>query len=242
MKNRSEQTQEMVTREAYNALQKDFDEFIYLVSHDLNAPLRHIRAFSQLLMERLQEHVGQDEKRFCDIVTQSVYKLEAMLDGLLTLSRINTTGKAFEPVDCNDLMNKLLTYDLAGLVKQSGALVEISDLPTIHGDAAQLTQLFTALIENAIKFQPLGQKPQVAITSTQLADGRWQIQVADNGIGVAPEYAEGIFEVFRTLHSEKEYDGIGMGLAHAMAIARRHQASLTCEARLPRGSYFNVTF
>jgi hypothetical protein len=185
--------------------------------------------------------------------------MRAMIDALLDLSRVKTRGRPFEPVDTEEILDRTLRV-LARVIQESGAEVTHDPLPTVMGDAAQLTQVFQNLIANAIKFRREGVAPRVHIAAAlppssfprggedtavplerEIEPRAWVFSVTDNGIGIDPQQADRIFEIFQRLHTEDEYPGLGMGLALCKRIVERHGGRIWVEAAPGAGSTFHFT-
>ena len=131
--------------------------------------------------------------------------------------------------------------DLEWRVTQSGAQIDIADLPAIVGDRFQIGQLFLNLIGNALKFRKAGAQPQVVVASRVIADGEVEITVADNGVGFDEKYLDRIFEPFQRLHTHSEYEGTGIGLAICHKIIIRHGGTITASSTPGEGATFKVT-
>lgn len=205
-------------------LRENFQNFIYTISHDLSAPIRTVVAFSELLQKQADELLDEKSKHYLSFIVNGGEKAQSMLAGLLDYSRLNTRQKKPLLANTHHIVENCLKT-LSEKIDATGAQIQIDELPPIHADEDQLYQLFLALIDNAIKFQPNGSVPTVHIHAEKSEDsdiGGWRFWVEDNGIGVEPRFAEEIFSVFRRLHREAEYPGIGMGLALAKRIVEQH--------------------
>jgi len=172
-----------------------------------------------------------------------------MIDALLDLSRVKTRGRPFEPVDTGALLMRTLRV-LERVIEESGAEVTQDPLPTVRADAAQLGQVFQNLIANAVKFRREGVAPRIHVSATGprarggddvASPGQWIFSVRDNGIGIDPNQADRIFEVFQRLHTEEEYPGLGMGLALCKRIIERHGGRIWAESAPDGGSLFCFT-
>ncbi len=228
-----------VPAERYEALQKEFDEFTYIVSHDLNAPLRHIREVSKILMDRLADKIGPEERRFAAVIEQSIYKTEAMINALLQYSRLNTRSQPFVAVDCS-LQAGLATKSLHRQIEEKNARIAINALPSIQGDPGQIHMLFSQLLDNSLKFSRLGIAPEITIAAERQVNG-WHFVVEDNGIGIGQDYQEKIFSLFRSVHEKKEIQGIGVGLPLCRKIVQRHGGRIWCESTGKEGARFHFT-
>ncbi len=216
----------------------ELEQFAYVASHDLQEPLRMVTSYTQLLRKRYSDRFGGDATEFMDYIVEGGQRMQALITDLLDLSRVNTTKKAFEPV----AFGQVLADSLAALksrIAESDAVISHDALPTVLGDARQLSQVLLNLIGNAIKFS--GKKtPQVHITA-QREDERWHFSVADNGIGIDARFFERIFVIFQRLHTREEYPGTGIGLAICKKIVERHGGSIWVDSMLGRGTTFHFT-
>jgi light-regulated signal transduction histidine kinase (bacteriophytochrome) len=157
---------------------------------------------------------------------------------LLTYSRVGMRGKQIEPTDCETVLNQSLN-NLKVAIEEKGAVVTHDPLPTVMADNPQLGQLFQNLIGNAIKFQ--GNKPlRVHVSASRNGNG-WTFSVRDNGMGIAPGYAERIFVIFQRLHSREQYPGTGIGLAICKKIVERHGGRIWVESEVGKGATFYFT-
>jgi signal transduction histidine kinase len=161
-----------------------------------------------------------------------------LINGLLAFSRVGTQGKELEDVESAEAMEDAL-QNLSIAIEESGAHVSVEgELPTVQADRGQLMQLFQNLVSNAIKF--CQEKPVVRISAS--AKGRWvEFSVADNGIGIDPEHAERIFQIFQRLHSRDEYEGTGIGLALCRRIVERHHGEIRVGRSPDGGADFRFT-
>lgn len=220
-------------------LRAELEGFLFAVSHDLQRPIRHARCYSELLMRRCEQRLDAESIELADRVVKAGREAQALLEGLLRLSRVSTRGKPFAPTDCNELLDSA-AHRLATAVEESGAEIERSALPVVDADADQLEDVFTLLIENAIKFRNPARPPRIAVGAEE-CDGRWVFAVRDNGIGIDPKDHGRIFVVFQRLHTAAEYPGLGLGLAMCKAVVERHGGLLTVDSELGRGATFRFS-
>ncbi|HIE30943.1 MAG TPA: GHKL domain-containing protein, partial [Methanosarcinales archaeon] len=157
---------------------------------------------------------------------------------LLTFSRVGTRGKPFKSTDCALVLEQTLA-NLQMAIEDRGAVITHDALPTVMADDSQLVQLFQNLIENAIKFQS-EDPPRIHISAEQKGD-EWVFSVADNGIGIEPEFFDRIFVIFQRLHGVDEYSGTGIGLAVCKKIVERHGGHIWVESEPGKGSTFYFT-
>jgi len=219
---------------------KEYKNYVYTISHDLSAPIRSIVGFSRLLEDELPEGLTEDAKLYLNMILQSGEKMQRMMSGLLAFSRLNTTAQNFSAIDMNALLAECLV-DFQPVIAARQAQIEVSPLPNITGDRNQILQLFTQLIDNAIKFLPPERVPQVHISALPSEKDSPHFVIEDNGIGIEEKFHDRIFEIFRRLHADEEYPGVGMGLALAKKIVARHGGDIWVESSPLGGSAFYFT-
>jgi signal transduction histidine kinase len=217
----------------------DLEAFAYLASHDLAAPLRAVGGFVELLGRRYADQLDDDAREIIGHAVDGVHRMQTMIDDLLLYSRAGTADLQREEVAISDLAAGALR-DLAPAVAETGADVEVGDLPTVRADRSQLQRVFQNLLSNALKYTAPDVEPRVRLTSRPSEAG-WEIAVADNGIGIEPRNAERIFEMFARVHGGAEYRGTGLGLAISRRIVERHGGRLWVEANPGGGSVFRLT-
>lgn len=233
---------------------RDLEQFAYIASHDLQAPLRNVRQGLELLDEHLQESLGvsfdDEAAELRNLTVAAVLRMEEMIQGLLSYSRLERGGVSLgDPIDLRVLAEEVLDQMRPELTKV-GAQVEIGALPTVNGDQIQLRQLVQNLVENAYKYRDPDRPLHLAIeakpvvgTAPEPSDdtGRttWQVSIGDNGIGIEPQQRERVFELFRRAHAG--YEGVGLGLAICQRIVERHGGDIWVEDGLGGGSIFHFT-
>ena len=199
---------------------EDLEQFSYAVSHDLQAPLRNIASFLQLLQRRYAPQLDGEANEYIDFAVGGAKRLSEMIHDLLEYSRVGTQGQPFAPVALDGVVRTAL-QNLALMIADSHADIGVEALPTVMGDHIQLVRLFQNLIGNAVKYQPAGAVPVIWITWRRTA-GAHEIAVSDNGIGIPPDLTGQLFKVFKRLHTHEQYEGTGVGLALCKRIVNRH--------------------
>ncbi len=218
----------------------ELEQFAYVVSHDLQAPLRRVLAFGTLLDKEAGPALGDEARDYLARIQKSSLRMQRLIEGLLTYARVSTRGQPFTTVKLAAVIQQALE-DLAPRLEESRGRVDVGDVPTVKADELQMYQLFQNLIGNALKFAARGRPPRVRVFSTLLGDGRVTISVEDNGIGFSPQDADRMFQPFQRLHTEEEYPGSGIGLAVCQKIVARHGGTITANGRPGEGSTFIVT-
>lgn len=203
----------------------ELEQFAYIASHDLQAPLRNIAGFVQLLERRYRERLEGDGLEFLDFIGQGVRQMKALIEDLLALSRVGRGAESrLELKPLAETLDEALK-PLSAQIASSGAEILRGELPAVLAEHRLLAQLFQNLIGNGLKFQRPGGQPRVEIRCA--AEGeRWHLVIADNGIGIPPAQLEAVFAIFRRLHPQDEYEGSGIGLAICRKIAVHHGGEL----------------
>ncbi len=216
----------------------ELEQFASVASHDLQEPLRVITSYLQLLDRRYKDRLDADARRFIARTVDGAARMKRLIAELLTYSRVGTRGNAFEPTKCSEALSQGID-NLQVAIEESGALVTHGVLPTVLADDVQLVQLFQNLIGNAIKFCG-NHQPKIHVGASR-EDTEWVFFVQDNGIGIDREHSERIFLIFQRLHTQKEYEGTGVGLATCRKIIERHGGRIWVESVPQVGSTFYFT-
>lgn len=223
-------------------------EFAFIASHDLQEPLRKILTFGDRLASSLGERLSEMERDYLARMQKVTRRMQTMLDGLLEYSRVSIKTRPYLPVDLTRAVNEAVS-NLHLRVVETGAVVSITPLPTIHADFTQMIQLFQNLIGNAIKFQRKDVPPRITVSGKLIPDkksrnpgaSRCELRFEDNGIGFDRKYFERIFLPFERLQGRQGPDGAGMGLAICRKIVERHGGIITAESEPGNGTLFIVT-
>ncbi len=216
----------------------ELQQFVHIVSHDLNEPLRTVANFVSMLAKRYQGKLDAEADEYIAFAVDGAKRMQELLKDLLAYTRVGGSTDVFKPVDCEALLTQTLD-NLRLAVADSGAEVTHDPLPTVRGDVTLLGQVFQNLIGNALKFR--GAAAARAHVSARKENGHWRFAVHDNGIGIAPQHAEQIFQVFQRLHTRREYPGTGIGLAICKKIVERHGGRIWVESLPEQGSTFLFT-
>jgi PAS domain S-box-containing protein len=218
---------------------EDLQQFAYVVSHDLKAPLRIVKGFLNLLRENTQHHLDSESEEYIHFAIDGIEKMERLIQDLLNYSRINSRGQEPVPTDAEAVLRDVLLGLELSLEAQDTEVTH-DTLPTVMADATQLRQLFQNLIDNALKFSNHQQQPRVHI-GVERQGNEWAFSVGDNGIGIAAKDQERIFGVFERLYTDEEYEGTGIGLAVCKKIVERHGGRMWVESEVGEGSTFYFT-
>ena len=216
----------------------ELEQFAYVASHDLQEPLRMVSSYTQLIARRYNDKLDGDAREFMNYVVDGAARMKQLIEDLLAYSRVGTKGKEFKPASLEAPLKRAIT-NLRAAIEESGAAVTCDALPTVDIDEVQLTQLFQNLIGNALKFR--GQAaPRIHVSASE-ENAEWRVAIADNGIGIEPQYFERIFMLFQRLHTMGEYPGTGIGLAICKKVVERHGGRIWVESQLGRGAAFHFT-
>ncbi|HMT28819.1 MAG TPA: ATP-binding protein [Bacteroidia bacterium] len=238
---------EMLNRELLKS-NKDLEQFAYVASHDLQEPLRKIQTFTQILNnssdneEQIKYYIGK--------INQSAFRMQQLIQDVLNFSRISNSDDAIIPTDLNKIVENLkLDFEL--LLKEKDAVIICPELPVIQGIPMQLTQLFSNLISNSIKYND--KQPVIKIlfdyplfgeiekfTKLKKSLSYIRIQFEDNGIGFEPKFSEQIFDIFQRLHGKQAYSGTGIGLALCKKIVENHGGLIFAEGMPGEGAKFTI--
>lgn len=230
---------------------RELEDFAFVASHDLQEPLRKIRAFGNRLESGYNDVIDERGKDYLARMLNAAERMSMLISDLLAFSRVSTRGKEFDEVDLNTTIQTVLS-DLEIAIDEKSAEINVGHMPVIRGDKSQLEQLFLNLISNAIKFQSEGTKPVVNINAIEATESdthdiimseeyEWiKISVKDNGIGFDQSFAEKIFAPFQRLHGRSEYKGTGIGLAVCRRIVERHNGQISAISALGQGATFSI--
>ncbi len=229
------------TAEELKRSNEELERFASVASHDLQEPLRKIQAFGDRLQAKCGDVLSEQGRDYLERMQNAAARMRTLINDLLTFSRVTTRGQPFSPVDLAQVAREVLS-DLEVRIGQTGARVDVGDLPTVDADSTQMRQLFQNLIGNALKFQLEGKTPHVQIRAVRRdADAMWEITVQDNGIGFDAKHAERIFGIFQRLHGRGEYEGTGIGLAVCEKIIARHGGAIEARGVPGEGATFVVS-
>jgi PAS domain S-box-containing protein len=231
----------------------NLQQFAYVASHDLQEPLRKIQQFGDLLQVRFANIIDEDGFNYLERMQKAAEQMSKLIRDLLAYSRIATRQQAFEPVSLNTVLADVLeTLDWD--IQQSGAQIDLDELPVVRGDGAQLGQLFQNLLTNGLKFIQPEQAPQIevryfhrsldelpaSVHPSQTTPFYHHISVHDQGVGFEEKYLDRIFQVFQRLHGKNQYSGTGVGLAICQRVVENHGGAITASSQPGQGATFSV--
>ena len=213
-------------------------EFAYVISHDLQEPLRAVSSYLDLLKNRIGDDLDEKSQMYVDMATDGAVRMRALIQDLLRLSRVETKGKPLEPADTSEILRRALA-SLRVAIEESGAKVTHDEMPTVVADTTQLQQLLQNLISNAIKYRE-ERTPEIHV-GVKAGAATWEFYVRDNGIGIEEKFKSRIFGIFERLHTRQEYPGNGIGLAICKKIVERHGGIIWLDSIVGEGSTFHFT-
>lgn len=234
------QAEETLTRtaESLRSSNYDLERFAFVASHDLQQPLRMVTGFIELLDSRYAAQLEATAREFIAYALDGARRMERLIKDLLALSRVGTAPAPPKPVDSSQILEQVL-MTLRVPMEEAGAIVRRSELPQVVIDPVQLGQIFQNLIGNALKFHGAA-APRIDISARRVGPD-YEFLVTDNGLGIAAEHREQIFEMFERLPGRERHTGSGIGLAICKKIAERHGGRIWMDSGVAPGSVFHFT-
>ncbi len=217
---------------------QELEQFASVASHDLQEPLRMVASYVQLVRDRWKGKLDPESEEFFAFALDGAERMQRLILDLLTYSRVGSQSKPFIPIDCEIVLERVLS-NLKVSIEERGAQITHGPLPEVQGDIVQLTQLFQNLIGNALKFQK--DKAPAVHVQAEKKKGEWQFSIRDNGIGILKKDFDRIFVIFQRLHARDQYPGTGIGLSICKKIVERHGGRIWLESEPGRGTTFYFT-
>lgn len=217
---------------------KDLEQFAYVASHDLQEPLRMVASFTQLLEMQYKDKLDDKGLEYIAFAVDGAKRMQELINDLLVFSRVTSKADGFKPVDMCKVYDEVL-FNLEIIIEENDAVITRDSLPVIFADYSQMVQIFQNLIGNALKYRSK-KTPNIHI-SIGAKDNHWLFAVKDNGIGIESEFTDKIFDIFRRLHTNDEYEGTGIGLSITKRIVERHGGKIWVESEPGQGSTFYFT-
>jgi signal transduction histidine kinase len=217
---------------------EELEHFAYLASHDLQEPLRTIMSYVGLLEHRSADRLDERERSWLGFVSDGAERMSHLIADLLEYSRSGRSDGDARPTPLNDVWD-LAVANLERSINDAGATVTRGDLPVVRAHPRELTSMFQNLIANGLKYR--GEAAPEVHAAARRRDGRWELSVSDNGMGIDPRFHERVFGLFQRLHTAEEYPGTGMGLAIVKKIVESNGGSVRVESAPGAGATFIVS-
>ncbi|MEV6721959.1 ATP-binding protein [Streptomyces xanthochromogenes] len=212
----------------------ELEQFAYVASHDLQEPLRKVSSFTQLLQRRYGGQLDERADQYIDFAVDGANRMQTLINDLLEFSRVGRVHNNHQAVDLGRALDRTLS-SLSLSIEETGAEITYDPLPTLIADSTQMGMLWQNLIGNAVKFRRAGQTPRIHVSAVR-DDVLWRFTVTDNGIGIAPEYADKVFVIFQRLHTKDAYSGSGIGLAMCKKIVEFHGGTIAVDLTHEHGT------
>lgn len=223
-------------------LNREINHLVSITSHDLREPSRKISMFAQLLKNSLKDKLNDDEKENLEFVLDGANRMTQIVAGIRTYSELANSEFSLENTDLKEIVNHLEKADLSAILKETGGTIEVPRfMPKVKASPVLMRHLLKNLIANGIKYRNNQVKPNIEIRAKSTGEGKIRIEVQDNGIGIKEEFHEDIFKMFKCLHLQQEYRGIGIGLALCKKIMEKHDGEIGVESKLGEGATFWFT-
>lgn len=216
----------------------ELQRFAVVAAHDLQEPLRLVASYTQLLQRRYHGRLDPDADEFIGFAVEGAERMKMLIQDLLDYSHVDADQHPFAEIDCGTIVAATLE-DMGAAMAETGAHVEVLPLPKVTGDAAQIGLVFQNLLSNALKFRRAA--PEIEVSARRAEAGWWEFVIRDNGIGIAPNYIDQLFTLFRRLHTRQEYPGSGLGLAICRRIVERHGGRIWAESQEGVGTAIHFT-
>jgi light-regulated signal transduction histidine kinase (bacteriophytochrome) len=238
---RAQQKQLSTLIEQVSQSNAELEAFAYVISHDLQEPLRMIASYMRLIERRYPEKLDDEGREFIGYAVDGAKRMQSMITDLLEYSRINRLGHSFALCDAEQCLNSALR-NLMPRLTEAGGVVDAQVLPTVFADGSQVIRLFQCLIDNAITFRDPQRPPRIRISAARGEQpGEWVFSVEDNGIGIEAQFSDRIFQMFQRLHARGQLGGNGIGLAVCKRIVERHHGRIWLRSKVGEGSVFSFT-
>ncbi len=227
-----------ILNESLTAKNQQLDHFAYVASHDLQEPLRTVSNYLEIFQEDFPERLDGEATLYFNFINSAVERMRNLISGLLSFSRIGTSGSV-EQIDLNQTLSRIKD-DFSSLIEEKKIIIESDVLPAVVGHKIEIKQLFQNLISNAIKFAKPGVTPYIKISFDETANFH-NFHITDNGIGVPDKDFTKIFDMFSRLHSTKDYEGQGIGLAFCKKIVELHHGNIWVTSKFGEGTTFHFS-
>lgn len=235
---RQEEDRDRLVRELRGS-NENLSQFSFIVSHDLQAPLRTIRSFAELLARKLKEQQDPETEQFVSLIVRGAENMQRIIEGLIRFAQAGEEPLVMEPVSMQAVLAGARLH-LQSLITEKSAQITHSPLPIVRGDATLLLQLLQNLVGNALKYSKTGVAPHIEVSARQISNEEFEFGIQDNGVGISANNFEAIFAPLKRLHGQ-EIAGAGIGLAICRKIVERHGGRIWVQSQLGTGSTFYFT-
>jgi PAS domain S-box-containing protein len=228
-----------ILQETINKLEvsnTELEQFAYIASHDLQEPLRMVASFTQLLEMKYRDELDEEALEYISFAVDGAKRMKALINDLLAYSRVTSKKREISQVNLDKVIDEAL-FNLELDIEENQAIISREPFPTIKCDSSQMIQVFQNLIGNALKYRS-EITPEIHLSAQEKAD-EWIFNIKDNGIGIESEYNSQVFQIFRRLHTQEEYQGTGIGLAITKRIIENHSGNIWVESDGKIGSVFS---
>ena len=215
---------------------RELEQFAYIASHDLQAPLRNVISFTQLLARELKPAADTPTAEYMGFIEEGAQRMHGLVRDILAVSRVERQGAPFTRFSLQGVVERVVR-ELQPEIEAAGGTVRYDRLPSLHGDATQIGQVLQNLVGNAIKFRRPDRPPEIRIEVETAADA-WTVAIDDNGIGIEESERSEVFKIFYRLHTDQQYPGTGIGLAICKRIVERHGGTIAVLPSASGGSRF----
>jgi len=220
------------------ASNRELEQFASVCSHDLQEPLRMIKAYADLLERRYGENFDETANTYFQYIAKGAHRMQLMVDSLLDYARLGAADQPLSRVDMEQVLQQALD-NIDPFIRKNGAEITSDPLPEIYGHPIHLLRLMQNLLSNAIKFRSR-EIPMIHI-SAESRNGEWVFSIRDNGIGIDPSHGNMIFDLFQRIEPSEDIAGTGMGLALCQKIVENHEGKLWYESEIGKGTTFFFT-
>jgi light-regulated signal transduction histidine kinase (bacteriophytochrome) len=217
---------------------EELERFAYVISHDLQEPLRMVSSFTQLLGDRYRGQIDEKADKYIEYAVGGAKRMQQLINDLLAYSRVVSKGQSFASTPLDEVLDAVLV-DLGILIRETGAAIHRDPLPVVLADRSQIRQVLQNLLANAIHYRREEVPPEIVVTAER-QDGEWRIAVRDNGVGIDPRFHDRIFAIFQRL-DRKRTQGTGIGLALCKRIVEHHNGRIWLDSAPGAGSTFYFT-
>ncbi len=228
---------EQINQELLHSNQ-ELEQFAYIVSHDLQTPLRSLSMFTQLLIQEYKGHLDAQADEYINYIADGATRMQTLIQDLLAYSRAGKNEQTWISVNLEETLQQVIV-DLQANITENKAEIIVKSLPTVIANPVEMSQLLQNLITNGIKFRGKA-NPRIEIDTTSQAK-QWLISIKDNGIGIEQQYSHRIFQIFQRLHPQAKYPGTGIGLTICQKIIERYGGKIWVESSVDKGSTFYFT-